>query len=35
MEDREIRAALACKNQYFGDRFEPGPSRPQWVERIP
>jgi len=23
------------ETQYFGDPFEPGPSRAQWVERIP
>jgi hypothetical protein len=25
---------LARETQYFGDPFEPGPSRAQWVERI-
>src|SRR5579859_7666207 len=25
---------VARETQYFGDRFEPGPSRAQWVERI-
>ena len=25
---------VACETQYFGDPFEPGPSRAQWVERI-
>ena len=23
---------VACETQYFGDAFEPGPSRAQWVE---
>ena len=26
---------LARETQYFGDPFEPGPSRAQWVERMP
>jgi hypothetical protein len=26
---------VACGTQYFGDPFEPGPSRAQWVERMP
>lgn len=26
---------VARETQYFGDPFEPGPSRAQWVERIP
>ena len=25
---------VARETQYFGDRFEPGPSRAQWVERM-
>jgi hypothetical protein len=25
---------VAHETQYFGDPFEPGPSRAQWVERI-
>jgi hypothetical protein len=25
----------ARETQYFGDPFEPGPSRAQWVERMP
>ena len=25
---------VACETQYFGDPFEPGPSRAQWVERM-
>ena len=25
---------VARETQYFGDAFEPGPSRTQWVERI-
>jgi len=25
---------VARETQYFGDPFEPGPSRAQWVERI-
>jgi hypothetical protein len=24
----------ACETQYFGDAFEPGPSRARWVERM-
>jgi hypothetical protein len=31
----EFRGArVARETQYFGDPFEPGPSRAQWVERI-
>jgi ketosteroid isomerase-like protein len=26
---------VARETQYFGDPFEPGPSRAQWVERMP
>ena len=26
---------VAHETQYFGDPFEPGPSRAQWVERTP
>jgi len=26
---------VARETQYFGDPFEPGPSRAPWVERIP
>ena len=26
---------VARETQYFGDPFEPGPSRTQWVERMP
>ena len=26
---------VARETQYFGDPFEPGPSRSQWVERLP
>jgi hypothetical protein len=26
---------VASETQYFGDPFEPGPSRAQWVERMP
>jgi hypothetical protein len=26
---------VSHETQYFGDPFEPGPSRAQWVERIP
>src|SRR5271170_3736870 len=33
MEFREGK--VARETQYFGDPFEPGPSRAQWVERIP
>ena len=25
---------VICETQYFGDAFEPGPSRTQWVERM-
>jgi ketosteroid isomerase-like protein len=25
---------VARETQYFGDKFEPGPSRAQWVERM-
>jgi hypothetical protein len=25
---------VARETQYFGDAFEPGPSRAQWVERM-
>jgi hypothetical protein len=25
---------VARETQYFGDPFEPGPSRAQWVERM-
>jgi len=25
---------VARETQYFGDAFEPGPSRVQWVERM-
>ena len=32
MEFRDGR--VARETQYFGDPFEPGPSRAQWVERI-
>jgi hypothetical protein len=31
MEFRD--GTMACETQYFGDKFEPGPSRAQWVER--
>jgi hypothetical protein len=30
-----IDAKVAHETQYFCDPFEPGPSRAQWVERIP
>jgi hypothetical protein len=30
-----IDGKVAHETQYFGDPFEPGPSRAQWVERIP
>lgn len=33
MEFREGK--VARETQYFGDPFEPGPSRAQWVEKIP
>lgn len=26
---------VARETQYFGDPFEPGPSRAQWVQRMP
>lgn len=26
---------IARETQYFGDPFEPGPSRAQWVEKMP
>ena len=29
-----IDGKVARETQYFGDPFEPGPSRAQWVERI-
>ena len=30
-----VDGKVARETQYFGDPFEPGPSRAQWVERIP
>jgi hypothetical protein len=30
-----LNGQVARETQYFGDPFEPGPSRAQWVERIP
>src|SRR6516162_8496461 len=33
MEFRDEK--VARETQYFGDPFEPGPSRAQWVERMP
>ena len=30
-----IDGKVARETQYFGDPFEPGPSRAQWVERLP
>jgi hypothetical protein len=30
-----LNGKVARETQYFGDAFEPGPSRAQWVERIP
>ena len=30
-----IDGKVARETQYFGDPFAPGPSRAQWVERIP
>jgi hypothetical protein len=30
-----VDGKVAHETQYFGDRFEPGPSRAQWVEPIP
>jgi hypothetical protein len=29
-----VDGEVARETQYFGDRFEPGPSRAQWVERM-
>lgn len=29
-----VDGKVARETQYFGDRFEPGPSRVQWVERM-
>src|SRR5262249_1126684 len=29
-EDEQV----ICETQYFGDPFQPGPSRSQWVERM-
>jgi ketosteroid isomerase-like protein len=29
-----LEGKVARETQYFGDAFEPGPSRAQWVERI-
>ena len=32
----EFLAGKVCREtQYFGDPFEPGPSRAQWVEQMP
>jgi hypothetical protein len=30
-----VDGKVARETQYFGDRFEPGPSRAQWVEPMP
>jgi len=30
-----LEGKVARETQYFGDPFAPGPSRAQWVERIP
>ena len=30
-----LEGKVARETQYFGDPFEPGPSRAQWVERMP
>lgn len=30
-----VEGKVARETQYFADPFEPGPSRTQWVERIP
>lgn len=30
-----LNEKVARETQYFSDPFEPGPSRAQWVERIP
>lgn len=29
-----VEGKVARETQYFGDPFEPGPSRAQWVERL-
>jgi hypothetical protein len=29
-----VDGQVARETQYFGDPFEPGPSRAQWVERM-
>ena len=29
-----VDGKVSCETQYFGDAFEPGPSRAQWVERM-
>jgi hypothetical protein len=29
-----VDGKVARETQYFGDKFEPGPSRAQWVERM-
>ncbi len=30
-----LEGKAARESQYFGDPFDPGPSRAQWVERMP
>lgn len=30
-----VDGKVARETQYFGDPFEPGPSRAQWIERTP
>jgi hypothetical protein len=30
-----VDGKVSRETQYFGDPFEPGPSRAQWVERMP
>jgi len=30
-----VDGKVVRETQYFGDRFEPGPSRAQWVEQMP
>jgi len=30
-----VDGKVARETQYFGDPFDPGPSRAQWVERMP
>jgi len=34
-EPEFLNGKVARETQYFGDPFELGPSRAQWVERMP